>query len=126
MWLWQSPRRAARRANASSASGACSVESLQPAQVVGLLAGERLGDAAGRDVADPAQAAQLAGRSERCQLVRFATAKGGGGTAEGPDAVGGLVAALQQERDAAQVGHRVARVAHGRDRAMRVSGATGP
>ena len=42
---------------------------LQPAQVLRLLAGERLDDAARGHVADPAQPAQLAGRRERGQLV---------------------------------------------------------
>ena len=52
---------------------------LQPAQVVRLLAGERLGDAAGRHVADAAQPTQLAGQGERRQLVAVAAAQGRGG-----------------------------------------------
>ena len=86
---------------------------LQAAQVVRLLAGERLGDAARRHVPDPAQPAQLTGLRERGQLVGVAATQGGGGAAEGTDPVGGLVGPLEQERDPAQVGDGIAGSGHG-------------
>ena len=85
---------------------------LQLAQVLRLLAGERLDDAACGDVADPAQPSQLPGRRERGQFVGVTAPERGSGTAERPDAVGRLVGALEQERDPAQVGDGIAGSGH--------------
>ena len=55
MWLWQSPR--SGRAQVGGGVGERrALGGLQTAQVHRLLAGERLGDALRRHVADPAQA----------------------------------------------------------------------
>ena len=67
-WVWQSPRSAARSAAAASSRSVPSV-ALQPAQVDRLLAGQRLGDAAGGHVADAGQLGQRAGRGPLGELV---------------------------------------------------------
>ena len=81
---------------------------LQPLQIGGHLAAQRLDHAAGGDVPDPLQPLQVTGRREPGHLVAVAASQRDDRAAERAHPVGRLVRALQEERDAAQVGDRVA------------------
>ncbi len=76
---------------------------LEPAQVDRRLAGQRLVDGAGDDLADPRQVHERAGGGRAGQLVGAQRVEGLGGTAERADAVGGLMSPLEQVGDPAQV-----------------------
>ena len=83
-------------------------ECLEPAQVDGLLTAQALEDRALGDLADAAQAAQAAGRSEARDLVGTQLRQRGRRAAEGADAIRGLLHCLEQVGDPLQVGDRVA------------------
>lgn len=75
---------------------------LQAAQVDGRLAAQRLLDHQGGDLADAGQRGERPVAHPAGQLVRGRPPGAVGGRAERPHAVGRLMGALQQERDAAQ------------------------
>ena len=93
---------AAQRLRSAAAAPSRSVPSSgdQAAQVDRLLAGQRLGDAAGGDLADPGQLGQRAGGGPRGQLSGGQRGERLGRRPERPDPVGGLVGPFQQEGDA--------------------------
>ena len=98
----------------------------QASKVDGLLAGERLLDAARRHLPDTFQPDELARPGQLRQLLDGLLPQHRRRPAERANAVRGLVRALQQERDAAQIGDGVAGLAHVGDcRRWAVSAASG-
>jgi len=80
----------------------------QAAQVHRLLTAQRLDHATGGHVAHTGELGQRAGGGTLGDLLGADRVERRRGGAKRPYPVGGLVSALQQERDAAQVGDRVA------------------
>src|SRR5581483_8715860 len=74
----------------------------QPAEVHRLFPRGGLGDRGRRDGTDALQLLQGAVAQPRVELLRGQLPDHSGGRAEGPDPVGGLVRAFEQERDAVE------------------------
>ncbi|GAA4257128.1 hypothetical protein GCM10022255_072750 [Dactylosporangium darangshiense] len=81
----------------------------EPAQVHGLLPGQRLDHASRRDVAYARQFRQRPGPRSRLELALWQLGQLGRGPSERSDAIGRFMGPLEQERDATQIGQRITR-----------------